>query len=120
MLPGPASAVLPAVRQAWNLVARGVTGNPAIILLVAAGLATRLSLLSMSLDEVDAANFHNALKYGYDIDWLRPHAPGYPVYIFMGWVALHRKSYLHKKSGFCTKSRLLTRKPHQLAGLPCL
>lgn len=47
-------------------------------------LVTRLPLLSTSLDEVDSANFVNALTFGYDIPLLRPHPPGYPVYVFMG------------------------------------
>jgi 4-amino-4-deoxy-L-arabinose transferase-like glycosyltransferase len=49
-------------------------------------LLTRLPLLSISLDEVDAANFVNALANGYNIPQFRPHAPGYPVYIFLGWL----------------------------------
>lgn len=39
--------------------------------------------MSISLEEVDTANFVNALKHGYDIPFLRPHPPGYPVYIFL-------------------------------------
>lgn len=54
--------------------------------LVVVALLTRLPLLSISLDEVDAANFSNALTNGYNIPQLRPHAPGYPVYIFLGWL----------------------------------
>ena len=57
-----------------------------MLALFALALSTRLPLLSVSLDEVDAANFHNALAYGYNVPWLRPHAPGYPVYMFMGWI----------------------------------
>lgn len=52
--------------------------------LFACALAIRLPLLSISLDEVDSANFVNALTFGYDIPLLRPHPPGYPVYVFMG------------------------------------
>lgn len=54
--------------------------------LVTIALATRLPLLSVSLDEVDAANFFNALDDGYDIALMKPHPPGYPVYVFMGSV----------------------------------
>lgn len=54
--------------------------------LVVVALLTRLPLLSISIDEVDAANFVNALTNGYDVPQLRPHAPGYPVYIFLGWL----------------------------------
>jgi len=63
-----------------------VSRNKIVLALFALALFTRLPLLSMSLDEVDAANFHNALAYGYNVPWLRPHPPGYPVYIFMGWI----------------------------------
>lgn len=51
--------------------------------LVALALFTRLPLLTISLEEVDTANFVNALQYGYDVPLLRPHPPGYPVYIFL-------------------------------------
>ena len=57
-------------------------GNVCVWLLLLIGLVTRLPFLSVSLDEVDSGNFHNALKYGYDIAHFRPHAPGYPVYVF--------------------------------------
>ena len=49
-------------------------------------LAARLALLSASFDEVDSGNFVNALVSGYDILQLRPHPPGYPVYVFLGWL----------------------------------
>ena len=61
----------------------------AACILVVIGLATRLPFLSMSLDEVDSGNFYNALKYGYDIVNFRPHAPGYPLYVFLGWLLNH-------------------------------
>lgn len=73
-------------RKGSGILAQYVAGNRVILLLVAAGLLSRLTLLSISLDEVDSANFYNALNYGYDIGALRPHAPGYPVYVFMGWL----------------------------------
>ena len=57
--------------------------NKIVLALFALALFTRLPLMSISLDEVDAANFHNALTYGYNVPWLRPHPPGYPVYMFM-------------------------------------
>lgn len=63
-----------------------VSRHGAIGLLFAVALLTRLPLLSSSLNEVDAANFVNALINGYDIPLFRPHAPGYPVYIFLGWL----------------------------------
>jgi 4-amino-4-deoxy-L-arabinose transferase-like glycosyltransferase len=62
--------------------------NAAPLVLVAISLASRLPLLSISLEEVDSGNFYNSLKYGYDIADFRPHAPGYPVYVFMGWLLL--------------------------------
>ena len=55
-------------------------------LLAVLALATRLPLLSVSLDEGDSANFYNALKHGYNLNVNWPHAPGYPVYVFMGWL----------------------------------
>ena len=64
-------------------------GNVCVWLLLLIGLVTRLPFLSVSLDEVDSGNFHNALKYGYDIAHFRPHAPGYPVYVFLGWLVNH-------------------------------
>ena len=64
-------------------------GNVSIWLLLLIGLITRLPFLSVSLDEVDSGNFYNALKYGYDISNFRPHAPGYPLYIFLGWLLNH-------------------------------
>ena len=49
--------------------------NKVVLALFALALLTRLPLMSISLDEVDAANFHNALAYGYNVPWLRPHPP---------------------------------------------
>ena len=81
-----ADALSTSARQTSGILAQYTASNQVILLLVAAGLVSRLTLLSVSLDEVDSGNFHNALKYGYDIGALRPHAPGYPIYIFMGWL----------------------------------
>lgn len=64
----------------WTLLAR----YRAPLVLLAIGLALRLPLISTSIDEIDSANFVNALQNGYDIPLLRPHAPGYPIYIFAG------------------------------------
>ena len=76
--------------EAIRLGMRGVldlcSRNKIVFALFALALLTRLPLMSISLDEVDSANFHNALTYGYNVPWLRPHPPGYPVYIFMGWI----------------------------------
>ena len=58
---------------------------PALLFVLA--LAIRLPLLSSSIAEVDAANFVNALTNGYNIPLMRPHPPGYPIYLFMGWLA---------------------------------
>ena len=69
-----------------NYLAAVFEGNVSIWLLLLIGLITRLPFLSVSLDEVDSGNFYNALKYGYDIANFRPHAPGYPLYIFLGWL----------------------------------
>ena len=78
------------LRSTTGVGSRAIVGyaaeNKAVLLLTAIALATRLPLLSVSLDEGDSANFYNALKHGYDITHNRPHAPGYPVYVFMGWV----------------------------------
>ena len=60
-------------------------GNVGGWLLLLIGVVTRLPFLSVSLDEVDSGNFYNALKHGYDIAHFRPHAPGYPVYLFLGY-----------------------------------
>ena len=54
------------------------------LLLTISAFALRLPFLSNSIDEIDAANFVNALDNGYNVPLLRPHAPGYPVYIFAG------------------------------------
>lgn len=54
--------------------------------LVVLALLTRLPLLTISLDEVDSANFVNALTLGYSVPLLRPHPPGYPVYMFLATV----------------------------------
>lgn len=62
-----------------------VLSHKLVLGLIAVAFATRLPLLSISLDEVDSANFHNALVYGYNINQFRPHPPGYPIYIFMAW-----------------------------------
>lgn len=57
-----------------------------LLVLTVVSLVSRLSLLSISLEEVDSANFVNSLLNGYDVAMLRPHAPGYPVYVFLGWL----------------------------------
>ena len=61
-------------------------GHISVCILLIIALVTRLPFLSISLDEVDSGNFYNALKYGYDIANFRPHAPGYPLYVFLGWL----------------------------------
>ena len=63
----------------------GLKDNWVLICLTVVALISRVSLTTMSLGEVDSGNFCNALQYGYDINLFRPHAPGYPVYIFMSW-----------------------------------
>lgn len=64
-----------------------VRGNVVIIvLLTLVAFASRMPLMSISLGEVDAGNFCNALLHGFDIESFRPHAPGYPIYIFLTWV----------------------------------
>ena len=57
----------------------------AISILLGVCLITRLTWMSSSLSEVDAANFYNALIHGYDLEHLRPHPPGYPVYMLLAW-----------------------------------
>ena len=85
-----ASSATSRLRSATGAGSRFIAGyaaeNKAVLILTAIALATRLPLLSISLDEGDSANFYNALKHGYDITHNRPHAPGYPVYVFMGWL----------------------------------
>lgn len=67
-------------------IARYIARHRAAAFLLLFALLIRLPLLSISIDEVDSANFINALTLGYDVPQLRPHPPGYPVYIFMGWL----------------------------------
>ncbi|HEU0021064.1 MAG TPA: glycosyltransferase family 39 protein [Dehalococcoidia bacterium] len=78
-IPSPVSAALRATRilpaSGWVLIA-----------LTIISLLSRLPLLTISLEEVDSANFVNSLVNGYNIPLLRPHPPGYPVYIFLGWL----------------------------------
>ena len=62
-----------------------VDRHKVVISLAALALLSRLPLMSGSLVEIDSANFVNALTHGYNVPLLRPHPPGYPVYIFMGW-----------------------------------
>ncbi len=69
-----------------SLVAGYLARHITVLCLVSLALLTRLPLLSSSIDEVDAANFINALTAGYNVSLLRPHPPGYPVYVFMGWL----------------------------------
>ncbi|MCI0440155.1 MAG: DUF2723 domain-containing protein, partial [Chloroflexi bacterium] len=72
--------------EAFNAILKALSANKAALALLGLALLTRLPLLSISLDEVDSANFYNALVYGYDITQVRPHAPGYPIYIFLAWL----------------------------------
>ena len=74
------------MRMPRSILVTYVTRYRAVLLLVAIGLVSRLPLLSVSLDEIDSANFYNALTQGYNISWIRPQAPGYPVYVFIGWL----------------------------------
>ena len=69
-----------------DAIRRGISDHKAVAFLFSLALLTRLPLLSGSLDEIDSANFVNALTNGYEIAEYRPHAPGYPVYIFAGWL----------------------------------
>ena len=46
-------------------------------------LISRLWFLNPTFVEVDAGNFYNALVFGYDIEELFPHPPGFPIYIFV-------------------------------------
>ena len=59
--------------------------NIIVICLTVLALISRISLVTISLGEVDSGNFCNSLQYGYDITLFRPHAPGYPIFIFMAW-----------------------------------
>ena len=71
--------------QRFAFIARYSRTHFALWSLLGIALASRLPLLSLSLGEVDSGNFYNAIKYGYDITNFRPHAPGYPLYVFIGW-----------------------------------
>lgn len=57
--------------------------TPVLITVVA--FALYYSLMSCSLDEWDAAQFALALTQ-YDVTRHQPHPPGYPVYVFLGWI----------------------------------
>ena len=54
------------LRSITGVGSRGIAGyaaeNKAVLILAAIALATRLPLLSISLDEGDSANFYNALS----------------------------------------------------------
>ena len=67
-----------------NVVA-GLRNNWVLICLTVLALVSRVFLTTISIGEVDSGNFCNALKYGYDISHFRPHAPGYPIFVFMAW-----------------------------------
>lgn len=82
---GHAGVLFWLVRRAGHA-ARGLRVHRAPLILALVALALRLPLLSTSIDEIDSANFVNALNNGYDIPLLRPHAPGYPVYLFAGYL----------------------------------
>ncbi len=69
-----------------GVIARYIARHRVAVFLLLFALFTRLPLLSTSIDEIDSANFINALTEGYDVPQLRPHPPGYPVYVFMGWL----------------------------------
>ena len=71
--------------ERFAFIARYSRTHFALWFLLGIALASRLPLLSLSLGEVDSGNFYNAIKYGYDITNFRPHAPGYPLYVFIGW-----------------------------------
>lgn len=82
LIPGIPSIIPAAIRTAKHLPATGWV----LIALTVISLLSRLPLLSISLGEIDSANFVNSLSNGYNIPLLRPHPPGYPVYIFLGWL----------------------------------
>ena len=72
-------------RNGAGRIAAYAASHKAALALLSVALLSRLPLLSISLDEVDSANFFNALANGYHIPLMRPHPPGYPVYVFMSW-----------------------------------
>ena len=59
--------------------------NRVLICLMILALVSRVPLTTISIGEVDSGNFCNALKYGYDVSLFRPHAPGYPIFVFLAW-----------------------------------
>jgi 4-amino-4-deoxy-L-arabinose transferase-like glycosyltransferase len=67
----------------WKRATRLSVLTPALIAVVA--FALYYSLMSCSLDEWDAAQFALALTR-YDVTSHQPHPPGYPVYVFLGWI----------------------------------
>lgn len=66
---------------------RGITADRLIALgWIIVALASRLPWLSGSPDEVDSVLFSSALADGLDVSEARPHAPGYPLYVFFAWL----------------------------------
>lgn len=55
-------------------------------LLAAATLVTRLPFMTRTLYAFDSANFALAIRDGYNVAFHRPHPPGYPLYVGIGWV----------------------------------
>ena len=62
--------------------------NYELLLLLIVALLLYLPLMSCSLDEWDSYNFAFALK-AYDVLRHQPHPPGYPLYVFVGRIALY-------------------------------
>jgi len=67
----------------WKRAASLSVLTPVLIAVVA--FAIYYSLMSCSLDEWDAVQFALALTQ-YDVTRHLPHPPGYPVYMFLGWI----------------------------------
>jgi len=65
-----------------------IRSNLDLLILVALALFLYLSFMSRSFDEWDSYNFAFALS-NYDVIRHCPHPPGYPLYIFLGRLALY-------------------------------
>lgn len=77
----------PTVHRICRELASIVKSNLDLLVLVVLALFLYLSFMSRSFDEWDSYNFAFALS-DYDVARHRPHPPGYPLYVFLGRLAL--------------------------------
>lgn len=78
----------PTISRICKELASIVKSNLDPLVLVVLALFLYLSFMSRSFDEWDSYNFAFALS-NYDITRDRPHPPGYPLYVFLGRLALY-------------------------------